>query len=69
MDIEVKGRKYRVKPQPKPVDKSSFWEGKSFEELAKEQGVKPIRDISELYGYWPDDEDFDSFLEAVRSAR
>ena len=74
MDTEVKSRKSRGKPRehPKPPAKSSFWEDKTVEQLAKEQGVKPIKDISQLHGYWPEDADdaeFEAFLEAVRGAR
>ena len=49
--------------------KYPFWRGKSFEELVTEQGVYPIDDIGKLAGDWPEDADFDSFLNAVRSAR
>ena len=48
---------------------SSFWKGESFDELATVQGVYPIDDISKLSTDWPEDTDFDAFLEAVRSAR
>ena len=44
-------------------------EYKSFEELAKEQGVKPIASLSEIMGGWPEDADFDGFLESVRASR
>lgn len=38
--------------------------------LAREQGVKPITDISELAGdFWPEDESVDEFIAAVRSWR
>jgi hypothetical protein len=46
-----------------------FWRGKNFEELANEQGIYPIDDLSKLAKDWPEDTDFDSFLEAVRSSR
>lgn len=48
---------------------SSFWKGESFDELATAQGVYPVDDISKLSTDWPEDTDFDAFLEAVRSAR
>ncbi len=33
------------------------------EELARQQGVEPIGDVSELYGdFWPEDETCDEFL-------
>lgn len=45
-----------------------FWTGKAFDELAMAQGVYPIDDVTSLTGNWPADEDFDSFIAAVRSA-
>ncbi len=42
---------------------------KSIHKLAMEQGVKPIKDISELHSYWPEDEDFDSFYEIAVNSR
>jgi len=48
---------------------SSFWKGKSFEELALDQAVYPIVDLGKLYSEWPEDTDFDAFFNAVRSAR
>lgn len=39
-------------------------------ELARQQGVKPIKSIKELQGdFWPEDESVDEFLEFVRSIR
>lgn len=39
-------------------------------ELARQQGVKPIKKIAELQGdFWPEDESVDAFLELVRSIR
>ena len=37
--------------------------------LAHAQGVQPVGDPHELYGGWPEEEDFDSFLETIRAAR
>lgn len=48
---------------------SSFWQTRSFGELAAEQGVYPIDDLTKITGGWPSDADFDSFLESIRSAR
>jgi hypothetical protein len=48
---------------------SSFWQPKSFEELAKEQGVKPVKDWSQFSGGWPENEDFGAFEKAVQSAK
>ncbi len=39
-------------------------------ELAKQQGVKPIRSIEDLQGdFWPEEESVDGFLEWVRAIR
>lgn len=39
-------------------------------ELARQQGVKPIKSIKELQGdFWPEEESVDKFLELVRSIR
>ena len=52
---------------PSPL--SSFWTGKTFEQLTSAQAVYPVDNIGKLYGDWPEDEDFDDFLKAVRSSR
>ena len=52
---------------PSPL--SSFWTGKTFEQLTSEQAVYPVDDIGKLSGDWPEDEDFDDFLKAVRGSR
>jgi hypothetical protein len=48
---------------------SPFWKSKSFEELATEQDVLPIDDLTRLSGGWPEDEDIEQFLESIRSTR
>jgi hypothetical protein len=60
---ELSGEGIKVSPSP------LFWKGKGFEELANEQGVYPIDDLNKLMKDWPEDTDFDSFFEAVRSSR
>lgn len=50
---------------------SDFFRGKSLTELAREQGVLPVKDISVFAGGIPDDEDVDELLaelEALRGA-
>ena len=49
--------------------KTDFWKGKDFEEWATEQDVYPVDDVGRLSRDWPEDTDFDSFFNAVRSAR
>ena len=48
---------------------SEFWEAKDFDQLAAEQGIYPIVDLNKIMGGFPEDADFDSFLQAVRSLR
>jgi hypothetical protein len=43
--------------------------GSSFEQLAAEQGVKPLSDPRTLIGGWPKDDDLDEFLEEVYRTR
>ena len=39
-------------------------------ELARRQGVKPIKSVKELQGdFWPEDESVDEFLEWLREIR
>lgn len=39
----------------------------TLEELARAQGVRPIREVDDLHtGSWPDDENVDDFIRAVR---
>ena len=47
---------------------STFWRPKTFDELAIEQGIYPLEDWEKLVGNWPEDADFDSFLQAVQGS-
>lgn len=47
----------------------TFWSPKSFKELAEEQDIKPIENLDDIMGGFPEDEDFETFLEATRSCR
>ncbi len=52
------------------ISPGDFWREKPLEELAKEQGVLPLRRLENVWGkgsgLWADDEDFDAFLEAAK---
>lgn len=48
---------------------SPFWRSKSYDELAFEQGVQPIDDLSVITGGWPEDEDIEQFLESIKNTR
>jgi hypothetical protein len=46
---------------------SEFWQNKSAEELAREQGVEPCADLADLAGDWPEGESVDEFLALIRT--
>jgi len=66
-------------PIPKPKDNSlhsdielranEFWHYTSFEELARQQGVLPVKRYEDLAGGWPEDQIDDGFEEALERWR
>lgn len=54
-------------PQGTPLP-TSFWQSLSIEELAQIQGVKPIDDISMIFGTWPGEPD-DGFEKDIHTLR
>jgi hypothetical protein len=48
---------------------SDFFKGKSIAELAREQGVGPIKDIRVFAGVIPDDDDVDEMLAEIYRLR
>ncbi len=46
-----------------------FFIDRSMEELAKVQGVPPLRNPKAFAGAWPPNEDVDAFLEEIYSSR
>jgi hypothetical protein len=55
---------------PVNVPASGFWRIRTTQELAAEQGVKPVEDFDALLGdFWPEDESVDEFLEEVYRLR
>jgi hypothetical protein len=48
---------------------SDFWQNKSLEALAREQGVQPVRSLDELAGDWPHEDSIDEFLALLRKVR
>ena len=48
---------------------SDFWQGKTVEQLAIEQGVQPFNGSTNLRADWPDEDNVDEFLALVREAR
>lgn len=57
---------------PKPA-RTDFWEEKDLEQLAAEQGVRPIERLEEVLGQgadlWRDDAALESFLAVLREHR
>lgn len=54
----------------KMISAEDFWQEKSLEQLAIEQGVSPIRRFEDIWGkgsdLWTDAEDFEAFLAATK---
>lgn len=50
-------------------DANHFWAGPSLDALADEQGVQPIRALSDVRGDWPAEDAFDDFLQSVKVGR
>jgi hypothetical protein len=59
-------------PIPTPASRS-FWKKKSIEQLAAEQGVRPLENVDELFGaaanLWADDADFEEFMKGIAARR
>ena len=47
----------------------AFWQNKTIEQLADEQGIKPCADPVDLAGDWPSDESVDDFLALIKRSR
>ncbi|MBI5846769.1 MAG: hypothetical protein HZB31_02235 [Nitrospirae bacterium] len=54
-------------PQGTPISRS-FWESPTLDELAESQNVRPVTDLSVLFGTWPGETD-DGFEDAVDELR
>ena len=54
-------------PQGTPLA-TDFWQSLSIEELARSQGVRPLDNVSILFGTWPGEPD-DGFEEEVHRLR
>lgn len=60
------GTRVRVEIEPPGSD---FWNGKTVEELANEQGTRPINNVADLAIDWPEDESVEELLALVREVR
>ena len=63
---KAKDSKHLAEMRP-PV--GDFWRGYSFEELARQQGVRPVERLEDLVGGWPEDQIDDGFEEALERWR
>jgi hypothetical protein len=48
---------------------SEFWNDKTVEELAQEQGVVPTNGLDGLAMDWPEEDSLDEFLALIREVR
>jgi hypothetical protein len=49
---------------------ASMTDSRSLSEIAREQGVEPVHDLSSLRAdFWPEDESVDEFIAAIRELR
>jgi hypothetical protein len=77
MEMKAKGRIIRRVKKKEPLSEiavaarpdADFYKHHTLGELAKEQGVKPIKDIRDLTGFWPEGADFDEFYKAAVLSR
>ena len=47
----------------------SFWKPLTVDELARLQGIKPVRKLEDIVGGWPEGEEDDGFEKAVAEWR
>ena len=70
LDLKTPSRRKETAFSEAKVSTSDFWQTKTVEELAVEQGVKPIENPDDLVGdFWPEDESIDDFLVWLREIR
>jgi hypothetical protein len=66
-DREQEGRDLLPQGSDLPID---FWESPSLDTLAAMQGVKPIQDVTKLYGSWPGEKEdgFETLIDDLRKS-
>ncbi len=69
-ELRVLAKEHEEKPvrDCETLLQSDFRDSRTIEELAEAQGVKPLQDITVLFGTWPGEED-DGFEEEIRRLR
>ena len=66
--LEDKGEELEyLLPQGTPLP-SDFWQSPTLEELAEAQGVRPVKNVSALFGTWPGEVD-DNFEDNIHLLR
>ena len=59
--------------ETEPAGADQFWTGKSLEQLASEQAVKPVRQLEDVLGrgagLWKDEAEFNAFVQGVYGSR
>ena len=48
---------------------ADFWRTQSIDELARQQGIRPIHSADDLGGDWPDEDSIDEFIALLREVR
>lgn len=57
----------RVRITVETLPSDDFWTGMTIDELAKIQGVTPLKRLDDLWGdFWPEDESVDDFIDTIR---
>ena len=51
------------------VRAKEFWQPTSLEELARQQGARPVERLEDVTGGWPEDQSDDGFEEALERWR
>ncbi|MCA1668428.1 MAG: hypothetical protein LC793_13760 [Thermomicrobia bacterium] len=59
----------RDSDSPESGSNAGLWHSLTFEELARAQGVQPVRKLEDIMGGWPEDQRDDSFEDAIRAMR
>jgi len=68
MKNHARSRK-RKRNRTAPLGDRSFFQPKTLQELAKDQGVDPVKDISVFAGGFPEEEDIDEMSEELYRLR
>jgi hypothetical protein len=62
-------RRFRKRSRSALLRDRSFFQPKTLQELATEQGVGPVKDISVFAGGFPEDENIDEVMEEIYRMR